>query len=46
MVLPDRFLEHDTPAKQYEQAGLTAAHIVRTALAALGREARAASARA
>ena len=37
MVLPDRFLEHDTPAKQYEQAGLTAAHIVRTALAALGR---------
>jgi 1-deoxy-D-xylulose-5-phosphate synthase len=38
MVLPDRFLEHDTPAKQYEQAGLTAAHIVRTALAALGRD--------
>jgi 1-deoxy-D-xylulose-5-phosphate synthase len=38
MVLPDCFLEHDTPAKQYEQAGLTAAHIVRTALAALGRD--------
>jgi len=39
MVLPDRFLEHDAPAKQYEQAQLTSPHIVRTAMAALGREA-------
>ncbi|MCE2510289.1 MAG: 1-deoxy-D-xylulose-5-phosphate synthase [Alphaproteobacteria bacterium] len=36
MVLPDLFLEHDAPAKQYEQAGLDARHIVDTALAALG----------
>jgi 1-deoxy-D-xylulose-5-phosphate synthase len=38
MVLPDRFLDHDTPAKQYEAAGLTARHIVATALRALGVE--------
>ena len=37
MVLPDRFIDHDTPAKQYEQAGLTARHIAQTALSALGR---------
>ena len=36
MVLPDRFLDHDAPAKQYEAAGLTARHIVATALNALG----------
>ena len=36
MVLPDRFLDHDSPAKQYEEAGLAARHIVATALAALG----------
>ncbi|MGB1548092.1 MAG: 1-deoxy-D-xylulose-5-phosphate synthase [Alphaproteobacteria bacterium] len=36
MVLPDVFLEHDSPAKQYELAGLDARHIVDTALAALG----------
>ena len=36
MVLPDRFLDHDTPAKQYEEAGLAARHIVGTALKALG----------
>jgi 1-deoxy-D-xylulose-5-phosphate synthase len=46
MVLPDFFIDHDAPAKQYDQAGLNARHIVETALAALGREARAASARA
>jgi len=45
-VLPDRFIDHDTPAKQYEEAHLTAGHIVRTAMAALGRDAGAASARA
>ena len=36
MVLPDRFIEHDAPQRQYENAGLDAAHIVATALAALG----------
>jgi 1-deoxy-D-xylulose-5-phosphate synthase len=37
MVLPDRFIDHDSPAAQYEQAGLTARHITQTALGALGR---------
>jgi 1-deoxy-D-xylulose-5-phosphate synthase len=46
MVLPDRFIDHDSPVKQYDQAGLNARHIVETALSALGRQARAASARA
>jgi 1-deoxy-D-xylulose-5-phosphate synthase len=46
MVLPDRFIDHDSPAKQYDQAGLSARQIVETALSALGRQARAASARA
>ncbi|MDR6293301.1 1-deoxy-D-xylulose-5-phosphate synthase [Inquilinus ginsengisoli] len=36
MVLPDRFIDHDTPAAQYEAAALNAAHIVATALTALG----------
>ena len=36
MVLPDRFLEHDSPARQIAAAGLDAAHIVATVLAALG----------
>ncbi len=36
MVLPDRFLDHDTPAKQYDEAGLNAAQIVATAQDALG----------
>ncbi|GEO36998.1 1-deoxy-D-xylulose-5-phosphate synthase [Skermanella aerolata] len=36
MVLPDRFLDHDSPAKQYDEAGLAARHIVGTALKALG----------
>jgi len=38
MVLPDVFLEHDSPNGQYDTAGLNARHIVTTALAALGRE--------
>jgi 1-deoxy-D-xylulose-5-phosphate synthase len=38
MVLPDVFLDHDSPVAQYERAGLNARHIVATALAALGRE--------
>ena len=33
MVLPDRFIDHDSPAQQYDQAGLNARHIVQTALA-------------
>jgi 1-deoxy-D-xylulose-5-phosphate synthase len=36
MILPDRFVEHDTLAKQYENAGLDAKHIVATAIQALG----------
>ncbi len=39
MILPDRFIDHAAPAKQYEQAGLDAKGIVATALAALGQEA-------
>jgi 1-deoxy-D-xylulose-5-phosphate synthase len=46
MVLPDRFLDHDSPQKQYEQAGLSARHIAQTALAALGRSSTERSARA
>ncbi|HYD68219.1 1-deoxy-D-xylulose-5-phosphate synthase [Azospirillum sp.] len=44
MVLPDRFLDHDAPAKQYEEAGLGARGIVDTALSALGMEVAAAGA--
>jgi 1-deoxy-D-xylulose-5-phosphate synthase len=39
MVLPDVFIDHDAPARMYEKAGLAAPDIVRTALAALGRDA-------
>jgi 1-deoxy-D-xylulose-5-phosphate synthase len=38
MVLPDRFIDHAAPAKQYAEAGLDAPHIVATALAALGQQ--------
>jgi 1-deoxy-D-xylulose-5-phosphate synthase len=37
MVLPDRFIDHDAPFQQYEQAHLNARHIVETAMGALGR---------
>ncbi len=37
LVLPDRFVDHDAPFKQYESVGLNASGIVATALAALGR---------
>ena len=37
MVLPDRFLDHDKPDLQYEEAGLRSSHILETTLAALGR---------
>ncbi len=46
MTLPDRFLDHDTPEKMYEAAGLDAKSIVATALGALGREKEAAAERA
>ncbi|MCE2919376.1 MAG: 1-deoxy-D-xylulose-5-phosphate synthase [Roseomonas sp.] len=35
--LPDVFIDHDAPRKQYDQAGLNAPQIVATALAALGK---------
>jgi 1-deoxy-D-xylulose-5-phosphate synthase len=38
LTLPDRFIDHDSPAVQYAEAGLDAAAIVATALAALGQE--------
>jgi 1-deoxy-D-xylulose-5-phosphate synthase len=38
MVLPDRFIEQDTQARQLADAGLTAHDIVATVLNALGRE--------
>ncbi len=46
MCLPDIFIEHDSQGAQYDVAGLNAKHIVATALAALGREAVEAPARA
>ena len=38
MILPDRFIDHAAPAKQYEQAGLNAPAIVAMAIAALGQQ--------
>ncbi len=38
LVLPDIFIDHDAPQKQYDQAGLNAAQIVLKALDALGME--------
>ena len=46
MVLPDVFLDHDSPQAQYDQAQLNARHIVAMALSALGREIAAQPARA
>jgi 1-deoxy-D-xylulose-5-phosphate synthase len=40
MILPDIFIDHDKPEKQYDEARLNARHIVETALLALGREAK------
>jgi len=37
MMLPDFFIDHDTPKKMYSAAGLNAPDIVATALSALGR---------
>ena len=36
MTLPDAFIDHASPARMYEQAGLTAAHIEARAIEALG----------
>ena len=36
MTLPDRFIDHNTPAAQMAEAGLSDRHVVATALAALG----------
>jgi 1-deoxy-D-xylulose-5-phosphate synthase len=38
LYLPDIFIDHDAPVKQYDQAGLNAVHIAGAALAALGIE--------
>ena len=38
LTLPDRFQDHDTPAQQLVEAGLTARDIVGTVMGALGRE--------
>jgi len=38
LTLPDRIIDHDTPLKQYESAGLVAHNILETALLALGHE--------
>ena len=38
MTIPDQFIDHDSPANQYIQAGLSASGIAATALCALGRE--------
>ena len=46
LTLPDIFIDHDSPAKQYEQAGLTAPNIAATVLCALGREEEATDQRA
>ena len=37
MCLPDTFIDHETPRKQYDQARLNAPHIVAMALGALGK---------
>ena len=37
LTLPDRFIEHENPIKQYQEAGLDAASIAGAVLVALGR---------
>ena len=46
MILPDRFIDQDTPEKMYEAAALDAKAIVTVALGALGHEASIAGERA
>jgi deoxyxylulose-5-phosphate synthase len=38
MVLPDRFIDQETQARQLAEAGLTARDIVATVLCALGQD--------
>ncbi|HEY4265938.1 MAG TPA: 1-deoxy-D-xylulose-5-phosphate synthase [Micropepsaceae bacterium] len=45
MILPDRFLDQDTPERMYEISGLDAKGIVAAGLSALGRERDAAAVR-
>jgi 1-deoxy-D-xylulose-5-phosphate synthase len=40
LALPDRFIDHDSPQKMYDAAGLNASQIVATILTALDRDAR------
>jgi len=40
LVMPDTFMDQDSPRKQVEFAGLTCPDIVTTAMAALGVEAK------
>ncbi len=46
LTLPDTFIDHDAPLRQYDEAHLNAPHIISTIMAALGREAQWASNRA
>ena len=46
MCMPDSYIDHENPKKQYDQARLNAQHIVETALQALGVDALALPARA
>jgi 1-deoxy-D-xylulose-5-phosphate synthase len=46
LCLPDRFIDHESPKKQYDEAGLNAAQIVGAAVAALGSDAAVKPARA
>jgi len=39
MTLPDIYIDHENPKKQYDTARLNAPHVVETALVALGQEA-------
>ncbi len=38
LTLPDSFIDHDTPERMYQRAGLDAQHIAAAALEALGRD--------
>ncbi|SFQ06074.1 1-deoxy-D-xylulose-5-phosphate synthase [Roseivivax halotolerans] len=38
LTLPDRFIDQASPAEMYEEAGLTAADLAKSAMQALGRE--------
>ena len=46
LCLPDRFIDHENPKKQYDEAGLNAAQIVAAAVSALGADAAVKPARA